>query len=72
MFNEFWTAVLITSGMGFWCIVASFIISFLWTYISYILEEEEFPALHFSVNCMNWLPIAISITALFISVSRCI
>lgn len=69
MLNEFWIVVLIISGIVCWCVIISLIISFLWTCISYLIDENEFPLLHFSTNCMKWLPLIISIASLTASIA---
>lgn len=67
--NELWTVVLIINGIVCRCVIISLIISFLWTYISYLIDENEFPPLHFSTNCMKWLPLIISIGSLTASIA---
>lgn len=67
--NEFRTLVLMISGIVCWCVIISLIISFLWTYISYLIDENEFPQLNFSTNCMKWLPLIISIASLIASIA---
>lgn len=69
MLNEFRTLMLMISGIVCWCVIISLIISFLWTCISYLIDENEFPPLHFSTNCMKWLPLIISIASLTASIA---
>lgn len=67
--NEFWTVVLVISGIVCWCVIISLIISFLCTCISYLIDENEFPPLRFSTNCIKWLPLIISIASLTASIA---